>query len=526
MTFTDAAREVLRNSGRPLHYKEITDLAIEGNLLSHVGKSPEVTMGARLAATLKKGGDDNPLIRVKPGVFALREWDAAVIKTGLEIKRAPRKKAVEAPPAETPAAAPEAPKAPKAEASEAPADKPKSQPPVEQAPQAPDEAKRAEIAAKGAELFADEDDDDQPILAQPAQQQTEQGEQGEQGEGGRQQGEPGDGGRRRRRRRRRRGGPRGAKEESGSGEVLPSYTTTPAFDSAAGAPRGPQVIELAAGDLPMLDGLAGRSLADAVALIVGTFDRTVGAVSLRQITETAQRRGKLNGDMQLAQSQVAATVRADNSLRQATGMRPRFRMVGGRVGLSDWLIDADLMRAERDLDSAVTRFRELARRSFARKCGELPGHAFVELCVTMLERLGVMRLTQVKFPGASGAEAHFSGVLHSPAGVVHDQAGEGTGLHLAIVIREDGRDLCRERVTELRGAAHHYDSGTMGWILTAGQVLSGAREEAAATGVMPVSLLDAGAIAKLCDEHGVGVVRATSPVALPDVDFFEALRNS
>src|SRR5690606_19491161 len=48
MTFTDAAREVLKQSGRPLHYKEITELAIEKNLLSHVGKSPEVTMGARL----------------------------------------------------------------------------------------------------------------------------------------------------------------------------------------------------------------------------------------------------------------------------------------------------------------------------------------------------------------------------------------------------------------------------------------------------------------------------------------------
>ena len=50
MTFTDAAAEVLRLVGRPLHYKEITDIAIEKNLLSHVGKSPEVTMGARLAA--------------------------------------------------------------------------------------------------------------------------------------------------------------------------------------------------------------------------------------------------------------------------------------------------------------------------------------------------------------------------------------------------------------------------------------------------------------------------------------------
>src|SRR6476469_7220282 len=75
MTFTEAATEVLRLAGKPLHYKEITELAIEKNLLSHVGKSPEVTMGARLAALLKKEDKSNPIVRVKPGVFALRDWD-------------------------------------------------------------------------------------------------------------------------------------------------------------------------------------------------------------------------------------------------------------------------------------------------------------------------------------------------------------------------------------------------------------------------------------------------------------------
>src|SRR5215207_79410 len=83
MTFTEAAAQVLRLVGKPLHYKEITDVAIEKNLLSHVGKSPEVTMGARLAALVKKGDKDNPLVRVKPGVFALREWDKGTIDKGL-----------------------------------------------------------------------------------------------------------------------------------------------------------------------------------------------------------------------------------------------------------------------------------------------------------------------------------------------------------------------------------------------------------------------------------------------------------
>ncbi|HEX3595491.1 MAG TPA: winged helix-turn-helix domain-containing protein, partial [Polyangiaceae bacterium] len=83
MTFTEAAAQVLRLVGKPLHYKEITDVAIEKDLLSHVGKSPEVTMGARLAALVKKGDKENPLVRVKPGVFALREWDSSTIERGL-----------------------------------------------------------------------------------------------------------------------------------------------------------------------------------------------------------------------------------------------------------------------------------------------------------------------------------------------------------------------------------------------------------------------------------------------------------
>src|SRR5512135_2743613 len=77
MTFTEAAAEVLRLAGKPLHYKEITALAIEKNLLSHVGKSPEVTMGSRLAALFKKPDEENPMLRIRPGVFALREWEAS-----------------------------------------------------------------------------------------------------------------------------------------------------------------------------------------------------------------------------------------------------------------------------------------------------------------------------------------------------------------------------------------------------------------------------------------------------------------
>ena len=74
MTFTEAAVEVLRRAGKPLHFKEIAELAQKENLLSHVGQDPEVTMGARLAAMAKRE-EDRKVVAVAPeGTFALVEW--------------------------------------------------------------------------------------------------------------------------------------------------------------------------------------------------------------------------------------------------------------------------------------------------------------------------------------------------------------------------------------------------------------------------------------------------------------------
>src|SRR5437879_531592 len=74
MTFTEAAVEVLRRAGKPLHYKDIAEIAVRDNLLSHVGQDPEVTMGQRLAAMAKRD-DERKVVAVTPeGTFALLEW--------------------------------------------------------------------------------------------------------------------------------------------------------------------------------------------------------------------------------------------------------------------------------------------------------------------------------------------------------------------------------------------------------------------------------------------------------------------
>jgi hypothetical protein len=83
MTFTEAAMEILRRAGKPLHVKEITETAIKENLLSHVGQTPEETMTARLTA-MAKAEVDRRIVAVEAGTFALAEWGAAPNPAALE----------------------------------------------------------------------------------------------------------------------------------------------------------------------------------------------------------------------------------------------------------------------------------------------------------------------------------------------------------------------------------------------------------------------------------------------------------
>jgi hypothetical protein len=551
MTFIEAAAEVLRQAGKPLHYKEITELAIAGNLLSHVGKTPEVTMSHRLTSAIKKDDKDIPIVKIKPGVFALREWDdrkgkkpaqsvleAAAEETGgedglevnaLEIEAALRSAEKDG----TSITSPQRGDYLKAE-ERGDEDDDKGTSGDRETPVSGEEALRADMAARGAELFDDEDDDDQPIFAPLSQAEVAT----PQGEGGR---------RRRRRRRRGRGGAGQGETAAGGfagshgdrssqprleGAIQPTPIVSIDGDSGVeprepGAAPRPVVRDrqqiMAGGqptgiDIPLGEGeeLAGRELADAIAIVLSSFDRGAGPVPVRTIADALLRRGRLQGDPVLAVSQTSAATRADNLRRSAGGQRMRFRFAtGGRVALTDWVLGGELPRLEQEAIAAVERYRDASRRALLRRLQELPGHALIELALLGLERVGMNNLRAVRRSGAPGGEAHFA-AMHKTA---------GDSIPTAIVIRKDGREIGRERVTDLRGALHHYGPAVTGWLVTTGQVLSGAREEAAAIGAAPVALYDGIALCKLLEELEVGVVKTRFAIAIPDVELLETLRG-
>lgn len=84
MTFTEAAIEVLRREGKPLHFKKIAEIAVRESLLDHVGKVPEETMADQLAAHCRLPKTERRVMPVLPGTFALSEWGLEEDPAGLD----------------------------------------------------------------------------------------------------------------------------------------------------------------------------------------------------------------------------------------------------------------------------------------------------------------------------------------------------------------------------------------------------------------------------------------------------------
>jgi len=84
MTFTEAAVEVLKREGKPLHFRKIAEIAIRENLLDHVGKIPEETMADQLSAHCKLPRPDRSIVVVQYATFALEEWGLPEDANGLE----------------------------------------------------------------------------------------------------------------------------------------------------------------------------------------------------------------------------------------------------------------------------------------------------------------------------------------------------------------------------------------------------------------------------------------------------------
>jgi hypothetical protein len=497
MTFTEAAAHVLRLVGKPLHYKEITDIAIEKGILSHVGKSPEVTMGARLAAQVKKASKDNPLSRVKPGVFALAEWDEKMIEDGLADRTpvADRVRQAGEPQDDAPDSDHRAHRVGSVPLA-VHRDLDEEDPPPDE-----DEQRRAQLSASATDLFESEDDDDQPIFGGPAVEQDDArpAQAHFDGDGDRSEGK--------RRRRRRRG--RGRKEEEVGEESddLPTYTVSDAL---------PEDLPEAPDDAPEWDDQDAPSpisLASSLEQVLSRYDRSKGPVAAQNLADALRR--KANTEASLGAAGIIAIAVADNLAAERQSRPPRFRVSGNKLALSAWSVDRRLIEKQVALGRAADQLREATVRALSEELRRLPQRSLGELVLVLLARMGVTGVSSVRRPGAHGSELHLCGIVSQG----------GLSIPTAIMVRRDGKDIGRERVTELRGALHHYGQASCGWVISTGQVLSGAREEAGLKGASPVALTGRNELAELLVVHGVGVRMQRVEIPTLDAELFESLQG-
>ncbi len=71
-SFKEVAFGILKKAKRPLHYKEITEIALRKNLLKSSAKAPEATMHAQLIRDINLKKENSCFIKTGPSTFTLK----------------------------------------------------------------------------------------------------------------------------------------------------------------------------------------------------------------------------------------------------------------------------------------------------------------------------------------------------------------------------------------------------------------------------------------------------------------------
>lgn len=150
------------------------------------------------------------------------------------------------------------------------------------------------------------------------------------------------------------------------------------------------------------------------------------------------------------------------------------------------------------------------QRALVQRMRELPDGALLELLATWLNAVGVHSLRAVR---ADTGDFNLAGTLR--------RGPEETPL--AISIHRGQEPLDKESINALRGGLHRFDHARIGWIITLGKTKEGTSDEAHAEGAAPCAIFDGDALATSMEEVGVGIQRASIPIAVLDVGLLDSL---
>lgn len=566
MTFLEAAIELLRQAGRPLHFKELTQRALQLQLLTHVGRTPELAMQSRLAQEAKKG-HRTALIRVSPGIFGLRVYDAprAVEAAAPAQAAAPEEKPVakardaEPPPGEadaktgrrrrrgrgrgrqgkaqaletrvTPGDAAMGPEpgtpeeaiaaaelAEEADAQAPPAARDPVSVEVSGAPAEVDldallpavEKRRGLLQIPGDDALAEyaEDVGGKGITA-PVEGELVDARTADEDRPMLAEIQAGRKDRERDRRKQRR---RGKGEEKGNGAQHTPLKASP----APPAPRLPTPLPLAQPTAPAPARPsapltpASASLADVAYQILHSLPDT-RPIHARQIAAMAHKRRLVTGDVEELWKGFKAALLEDARACLGRGVRQRVRHHGGgSFALGTARLEPELGQAEGALSQRAEALAQGTQAALRRRLARLPLPLLEQVARVFLERTGVRELLRVKRVEQT---SYLTGLMRH--GVLP--------VRVLIAVRAGEEDASRRAVGELRAGvvAKQLDAGLL---LCAGRMAHDAEREIRSPGAL-ITALDGDGFAQELVRAGVGVMRVAMPIAYLDVDFFAELAD-
>ena len=72
-SWKEAIKRILKESGSPLHYTEISEQILSRGYYETDGATPAATVNAQIASSIKHDGNKSPFMRVAKGIFTLKD---------------------------------------------------------------------------------------------------------------------------------------------------------------------------------------------------------------------------------------------------------------------------------------------------------------------------------------------------------------------------------------------------------------------------------------------------------------------
>lgn len=215
-----------------------------------------------------------------------------------------------------------------------------------------------------------------------------------------------------------------------------------------------------------------------------------------------------------AELTVQSAMLNDNQLRKNNGQRPLFTYLGGqRWGLSEWGMSAEMLKHEKSIMLASEKCREEASSILSDALDDIPGEAFEQLILSLLERVGYQQIKISK--RGSGDDVFFSASLRQGM----------SSIRVCVqVIGDNARDLSVDDVTQLRGTLHHYGANEA-IIVHLGAISRAANEEAQEVKLAPVTIIERRNVVDLMIQHGLGVRTYNAPVVMLDQAYLHAMQS-